>query len=122
MDSLTEQQMKDTLKVIESSIVNCEKIQPKLKEGSPSFSLSKNRIKALYIAQNLLLNKTCSYSKKDLEQAIAQITSIKNKSTSGLSRAKEGGSTYTRFSNLIRAMNIILVHLNEAMKTAKESC
>ena len=35
MESLTEQQMKDTLKVIESSIVNCEKIQPKLKEGSP---------------------------------------------------------------------------------------
>lgn len=118
MESLTEQQMKDTLKVIESSIVNCEKIQPKLKEGSPSFSLSKNRIKALYIAQDLLLNKTCSYSKEDL----AQITSIKNKSTSGLSRAKEGSSTYTRFSNLIRAMNIILVHLNEAMKTAKESC
>ena len=122
MNKYTDKQIEDTLNLIDSTILNCEKIQPKLKEGSPSFSLSKNRIKALYIAQNLLLNKTCSYSKEDLEQAIAQITSIKNKSTSGLSRAKEGSSTYTRFSNLIRAMNIILAHLNEAMKTAKESC
>ena len=45
MHSFTEQQIKDTLKIIESTIVNCEKIQPKLKEGSPSLSLSKNRIK-----------------------------------------------------------------------------
>lgn len=122
MDSFTDQQIMDTLKVIESSITNCEKIHPKLKEGSPSFSLSKNRIKALYIAKDLLLNKACSYSKEDLEQAITPITSIKNKSTTGLSRAKEGSPTYTRFSNLIRAMNIILAHLNEAMKTANEGC
>lgn len=116
MHSFTEQQIKDTLKIIESSIVNCEKVQPKLKEGSPSLSLSKNRIKALYISKDLLLNKECDYSKEELEKAIIQITSIKNKSTTGLNNAKEGSSTYTRFSKLITAMNIVLVYLHEAIE------
>ena len=117
MHLFTEQQIKDTLKIIESSIVNCEKIQPKLKEGSPSLSLSKNRIKALYISKALLMNQESSqYSKDELEKAVVQITSIKNKSTTGLNNAKEGSSTYTRFSKLITAMNIVLVYLHKAIE------
>ena len=110
MHSFTEQQIKDTLKIIESSIVNCEKVQPKLKEGSPSLSLSKNRIKAL------LMNQENQYSKEELEKAVVQITSIKNKSTTGLNNAKEGSSTYTRFSKLITAMSIVLVYLQKAIE------
>lgn len=98
MHSFTEQQIKDTLKLIESTIVNCEKVQPKLKEGSSALSLSKNRIKALYISKALLMNQENQYSKEELEKAVIQITSIKNKSTTGLNNAKEGSSTYTRFS------------------------
>ena len=116
MHLFTEQQIKDTLKIIESSIVNCEKVQPKLKEGSPSLSLSKNRIKALYISKALLMNKENQYSKEELEKAVVQITSIKNKSTTGLNNAKEGSSTYTRFSKLITAMNIVLVYLHKAIE------
>ena len=117
MHSFTQQQIKDTLKIIESTIVNCEKVQPKLKEGSPSLSLSKNRIKALYISKALLMNQESSqYSKDELEKAVVQITSIKNKSTTGLNNAKEGSSTYTRFSRLIAAMNIILVYLEKAIE------
>ena len=98
MHSFTEQQIKDTLKIIESSIVNCEKVQPKLKEGSPSLSLSKNRIKALYISKALLMNQENQYSKEELEKAVVQITSIKNKSTTGLNNAKEGKfNIYTFF-------------------------
>lgn len=81
MDSFTEQQIKDTLKIIESTIVNCEKVQPKLKEGSPSLSLSKNRIKAIYISKSLLMNQENQYSNEELERAVVQITSIKNKSS-----------------------------------------
>ena len=116
MDSFTQQQIKETLKIIESTIVNCEKVQPKLKEGSPSLSLSKNRIKALYISKDLLMNEENQYSKEELEKAVVQITSIKNKSTTGLNNAKEGSSTYTRFSRLIAAMNIILVYLEKAIE------
>ncbi len=116
MHSFTQQQIKDTLKIIESTIVNCEKVQPKLKEGSPSLSLSKNRIKALYISKDLLMNEENQYSKEELEKAVVQITSIKNKSTTGLNNAKEGSSTYTRFSRLIAAMNIILVYLEKAIE------
>lgn len=111
MHLFTEQQIKDTLKIIESSIVNCEKVQPKLEKGSPSFSLSKNRIKALYISKSLLINQETQYSKEELEKAVVQITSIKNKSTTGLNNAKEGSGTYTRFSRLIAAMDIILAYL-----------
>ena len=93
MHSFTQQQIKDTLEIIESTIVNCEKVQPKLKEGSPSLSLSKNRIKALYIYKDLLMNEENQYSKEELEKAVVQITSIKNKSTTGLNNAKEGSST-----------------------------
>lgn len=116
MHSFTQQQIKDTLKIIESTIVNCEKVQPKLKEGSPSLSLSKNRIKALYISKDLLMNEENQYSKEELEKAVVQITSIKNKSTTGLNNAKEGSATYTRFSRLIAAMNIILVYLEKAIE------
>ena len=116
MHSFTQQQIKDTLKIIKSTIVNCEKVQPKLKAGSPSLSLSKNRIKALYISKDLLMNEENQYSKEELEKAVVQITSIKNKSTTGLNNAKEGSSTYTRFSRLIAAMNIILVYLEKAIE------
>lgn len=116
MTSFTEQEIKETLKIVESSIRNCEKIQPKLKEGSPSFSLSKNRIKALYISRDLLLHQNVHYSKEELEKAVIQITSIKNKSTTGLNNAKEGSPTYTRFLKLITAMNIVLAYLNEALE------
>lgn len=116
MTLFTEQEIKDTLKIIESSILNCEKIQPKLKAGSPSLSLSKNRIKALCICKDLLLHQEVDYSKEELEKAVIQITSIKNKSTTGLTNAKEGSSTYTRFFKLITAMNIVLAYLHEALE------
>lgn len=110
-----EQKIQDTLKIIESSITSCEKIQPKLKEGSPQLSLSKNRIKALYIAKALLENPKSKYEKDELEKAVVQIASIKNKSTTGVNNAKECSTTYTRFSRLIIAMDIILEHLQNAL-------
>lgn len=115
MNTFTEQEIEDTLKVILSSIRNCEKVQPKLKEGSASLSLNKNRIKALYISKDLLMEVEHHYTREELEKAVTQITSIKNKSITGLNNAKEGSATYTRFSRLIVAMNIILAYLQEAL-------
>lgn len=115
MLSFSQQQINNTLKIIESTIVNCEKIQPKLKEGTPSYSLSKNRLHALYISRALLMNEGKEYSKEELEKAVVQIASIKNKSITGLANAKEGSSTYTRFFRLIAAMDVVLVYLQQAL-------
>ena len=115
MNTFTEQEIKDTLKVIVSTITSCEKVQPKLKEGSASLSLNRNRIKALYISKDLLMHVEHHYTKEELEKAVTQITSIKNKSITGINNAKKGSATYTRFSRLIAAMNIILAHLQEAL-------
>lgn len=116
MDQYTDKQIQDTLKIIEASIVNCEKIRPKLKEGSSSFSLNTNRLKALYISKELLMEQENEYTKEELEKAIIQITSIKSKSTTGINNAKERSGTYTRFSRLINAMNIVLEYLQSAIE------
>lgn len=116
MKKYTQKQIEETLKIIESSIISCEKVRPKLKEGSSSFSLNTNRIKTLYISKALLKNDENKYTKEELEKAIKQITSIKNKSTTGINNAKDGSATYTRFLRLINAMNIILDYLQNAIK------
>ena len=119
MDKNTKQ-LQETLKIVESSITNCEKVQPKFKEGSSQLSLLRNRIKALYIAKSLLNEQANEFTILELEEAVVQITSIKNKSTTGIRHAKEESGTYTRFHKLIIAMDIVLDYLqkakNEAMK------
>lgn len=119
MNQYTEKEIQDTLKIIESSIVSCEKVRVKLKEGSASFSLNTNRIKALYISKALLTNQDNEYTKDELEKAVLQIASIKSKSTTGINNAKEGSGTYTRFSRLIYAMDIVLAYLQEAIAGCK---
>ena len=115
MHTISEQQIQDTLKVIDSTIINCEKVQLKLKQGSPQLSLSKSRIKALYVSKDLLLNHGKLYPREELENAVLQISSIKNKSTTGIHNAKEKSSTYTRFFRIINAMDIILDYLQKAI-------
>ncbi|MDV4150776.1 hypothetical protein R0131_07995 [Clostridium sp. AL.422] len=116
MNKFTNKQIEDTLNMINSSIINCEKIQPKLKEGSPQLSLNKNRIKALYISKALITNERHDYKKEELIKSVAQITSIINKSKSGISNAKEGSGTYTRFKKIIDSMTIALLYIEEAIK------
>lgn len=115
MNEFTDQQIKDTLRLIESTIINCENVQPKLKCGSASFTINKNRIGALYLSKDLMTDKKNQYSKEELEKAITQITSIKNKSITGITNAKEGSATHTRFFRIITAMNIILEYLQSAL-------
>ena len=62
------------------------------------------------------MNQENQYSKEELEKAIVQITSIKNKSITGLNNAKEGSSTYNRFSRLVNTMNIVLAYLQQAIE------
>ena len=120
MEDISKQQLQDTLKIIDSSIINCEKVQPKLKEGSPQLSLSKDRIKALYIAKSIMLKQRHSYTEEELHMAIKQIASIQGKSNTGLHNAKEHSATYTRFMRIKNAMDIILSCLQEEINEPYE--
>ena len=115
MYKYTNKQIEDTLNLIDSTIRNCEKIQPKLKEGSPQLSLSRNRIKALNICRALITNQNHSYTQEELLKSVSQITSIINKSQKAMINAKEGTGTYTRLKKIIDAMTISLSYLQNAV-------
>jgi hypothetical protein len=54
MDDYTKDDLKEALRAIESTISKCEKVQPKLKEGTSQHTLLIRRIKALRIASSLI--------------------------------------------------------------------
>lgn len=116
MNQYNNQQIENTLNIIESTIRNCEKMQPKFKEGTPQLSLSRNRIKALNISKDLITKQNHDYTNEELSKAIDQITSIINKSQKAISNAKEGTGTYTRLRKIIDAMTISLNYIQEAIK------
>lgn len=54
MEHLTKTELEEALRAIDSLISKCEKVQPKLREGSSQRTLLDNRIKALRIASALI--------------------------------------------------------------------
>ena len=54
MDLFTREELNEALRAIVSTINKCEKVQPKLKEGTSSHTLLIRRIKALRIASILI--------------------------------------------------------------------
>ena len=54
MELYTKEELQEALRAIASTISKCEKVQPKLKEGTPQHTLLKRRIKALQIASTLI--------------------------------------------------------------------
>ena len=50
----TKEELQEALRAIASTISKCEKVQPKLKEGTPQHTLLIRRIKALQIASALI--------------------------------------------------------------------
>lgn len=73
--SFTDVEIEDALRIVTSSIAKCEKVQPKFAEGTPQLSLSRNRIKALKIAESLLKNdgSVQNYTKCELEKSLPPI-------------------------------------------------
>lgn len=54
MDKFTKEELEEALRAIDSTISKCEKVQPKLKQGTSQHTLLIRRIKALYIASALI--------------------------------------------------------------------
>lgn len=53
-EAFTKEELQEALRAIASTIGKCEKVQPKLKPGTPQHTLLVRRIKALYIASALI--------------------------------------------------------------------
>jgi len=54
MDDYTKEELNEALQAIASTISKCEKVLPKLKQGTSQHTLLQRRIKALHIASSLI--------------------------------------------------------------------
>lgn len=54
MDKFTKEELEEALRAVTSTISKCEKVQPKLKQGTSQHTLLVRRIKALSIASALI--------------------------------------------------------------------
>ncbi len=54
MDNYTKEELEEALRAIASTISKCEKVKPKLNQGTPQHTLLERRIKALGIASELI--------------------------------------------------------------------
>jgi hypothetical protein len=108
LEKYKKEDLGEALEVVSSTIIKCEKIQPKFVEGTSQHSLLKNRIKALYISKSLISSEkiTDKYTKEELIEAINPISSIINKCEKGQLKFAEGTTHYKRFEKIIKAMEI----------------
>ncbi len=75
----TQQELDDAMRVVESAISRCEKIQPKFQPGTAQHALLKNRLRALRTAQRLLSGEAGGIPKEELEAALPPFASILRK-------------------------------------------
>jgi len=54
MENYSHEELAEALRAITSTISKCEKAQEKLREGSPQYTLTVRRVKALKIAVELI--------------------------------------------------------------------
>lgn len=108
MEEYTREELKEVLRVVSSTISNCEKIQPKFHEGTSQHTLLKNRIKALYISKSLITHEDVidTYTKEELKEAIAPVSSIISKCEKAQLKFAEGTFHQTRLKSIIKAMYI----------------
>ena len=115
MDKYTEDELTKALKVVTSTITNCEKAQLKFPEGKSQHTLLKNRIKALYISKLLLIDENImdKYVKEELIEALPPVSSVISKCEKAQLKFAEGTSHHTRFKNIIEAMYISKSLIND---------
>jgi flagellar hook-basal body complex protein FliE len=117
MDKFTKEQLEKALKVVVSTISNCEKMQPKFAEGTSQHTLLRNRIKAMYISKALITGENAmeQYTKEELIQALSPVSSIISKCEKAQLKFDEGTSSHTRLKNIIEAMNISKALITEGL-------
>ena len=111
----TEIELGKALKLINSTIEKCLKIQPKFPEGTSQHTLLENRIKALMISQLLITNQDIKdkYNIERLKSALGPINSIIKKCEKAQQKFPDGNTFHTRFKNIIDAMTISKTYIEE---------
>ena len=106
MDEFTEKELQEALRIVSSTINQCEKTQLKFAVGTSQHTLLKNRIKALYISKFLIEDGSVmdKYTKEELIEALRPISSIISKCEKALIKHVEGTSHHTRLNKIIKAM------------------
>lgn len=117
-----QEELIEALKKCESTIVNCQKMEGKFKEGTPQYSLLRNRLAALKLSKSLIETKindcklTEEFSQDDYGKAHFQISSIIRKTTKAQSKYEIESSWYKRFEATIRPMKLILGLIEEIIE------
>lgn len=108
MSNYTMEELEETLQIVNSAIIRCEKIMYKFKEGSSHYTLLKNRLKALYISKSLIIKENIKgkFTVEELITALKPISSIISKCEKAQLKFSEGSSYHSRFNNMIKAMYI----------------
>lgn len=108
MGKYTREELSEALGVVSSTIINCEKMQPKYAEGTSQHTLLKNRIKALCISKSLITDEDVmdKYTKEELIKALPPVSSIISKCEKAQLKFAEGNAHHTRLDNIIKAMYI----------------
>ena len=132
MSNYTNEELNAALREVSSTISKCEKIHGKFAEGTPQYSLLRNRIKAMIISKLLIEyelspeeqmsrhqtddrvkklgldreNVMEQYTKIELTEALRPVVSVISKCEKAQSKFAEGTVHYRRNKNLIKAMEI----------------
>jgi hypothetical protein len=117
MINYSSQEKEEAMKVIASTIKNCEKMQRKFLEGTSQNTLLKNRLKALYISKLLISGEEGieTYAKEELIDGIKPIASIISKCKTGQIKHESDTLIYKRFQKIIEAMNIAELLINNEL-------
>lgn len=122
MEHYTGDDLKKAITTIASMISRSEKVQIKLKEGSPQASLTRNRLKALYIAASLITREVNGdpsedkYTMEELEKALPPIKSTIGKCEKVQDKSKEGTAQATLTRNMLKALEISLELITKELK------
>lgn len=120
MDYFTKKDMEEALGAIVSMINKTEKAKEKFAQGTPQHTLQKNRLQALNIVSSLISKELAEsddldyYSKEDLKEAFAPITSLISKSEKSQKKVAQGTWQHTMLSNNLKALYIALPLLTKA--------
>jgi hypothetical protein len=124
MNYFSKIELENAIPTINSMIMRSEKVKIKFKEGTPQASLTRNRLKALYIALSIITNElkgdTSYFNHEDLEKALAPITSTIHKCEKVLEKTKDGSPQATLTRKMIEALHmssiLITRELNKRLK------
>lgn len=116
MKTYTKEDVASAKDTIQSIILNCERTQPKFKEGSSQFSLLKNRIKAMYIIIAIIDKQENSYTIDEMQIALKPICSIISKCEKAQSKFDESNHNFRRLDKIIKAMGLSKTLLEETIQ------